>query len=215
MIAQTPGWIFAFNARDGRDFDESDAEILEAFAAQAAIALQNAHIFETEEKRLRELTELRAAQDDNLQRMQALIRAGMALNSRLSLDDVLQTLVDSAREVINARYAALGVLDSSGMSLQRFLHSGIDAQTVSKIGRWPTGGGTLAIMLRDVRTIRLRDLQDDSPSRPPGAPSVRRVSERASVHAVTVGRPDPYRQPSVRQPVSDREDRSRGVHRRR
>jgi signal transduction histidine kinase len=169
------GTIFAFNARDGRDFDESDAEILEAFAAQAAIALQNAHIFETEEKRLRELTELRAAQDDNLQRLQALIRAGMALNSRLSLDDVLQTLVDSAREVIKARYAALGVLDGSGLHLQRFLHSGIDAQTVSDIGHWPTGGGTLGIMLKDAETIRLRDLQGhrEFAGFPQGHPSMR------------------------------------------
>jgi signal transduction histidine kinase len=154
------GTIFAFNARDGRPFDESDAEILEAFAAQAAIALYNAHIFETEEKRLKELTALRAAQDDNLRRLQALIRAGMALNSRLSLDDVLQTVVESAREVIKARYAALGVLDSSGKSLERFLTSGIDPETIARIGRWPTGGGTLSIMLRDAQTIRIRDLQD-------------------------------------------------------
>lgn len=154
------GTIFAFNPYEQREFDDSDAEILEAFAAQAAIALQNAHIFESEEKRLRELTALRADQDHNLQRLQALIRAGMALNSRLSLDDVLQTVVDSAREVIQARYAALGVLDSSGKSLERFLTSGIDPDTMARIGRWPTGGGTLAIMLRDAQTIRIRNLRE-------------------------------------------------------
>jgi signal transduction histidine kinase len=86
----------------------------------------------------------------------------MALNSRMSLDEVLQTLVDSAREVINARYAALGVLDSSGKTLSRFLHSAMDPDTVIRIGRWPTGGGTLGIMVRDAKTIRLRDLHDHS-----------------------------------------------------
>ncbi len=154
------GTIFAFNPSEQREFDESDAEILEAFAAQAAIALQNAHVFQTAEKRLAQLTALRADQDENLQRLQALIRAGMALNSRLSLDDVLQTVVDSAREVIKARYAALGVLDSAGKALERFLTSGIDPDAVAKIGRWPTGGGTLAIMLRDAQTIRIRDLEE-------------------------------------------------------
>lgn len=169
------GTIFAFNSTQERDFTEADAEILEALAAQAAIALHNAHIFESEQKRLEELTALRAAQDDNMQRLQALIRAGMALNSRLSLDEVLQTLVDSAREVIKARYAALGVLDSSGKTLSRFLHSAVDPETVIRIGRWPTGGGTLGIMLRDAETVRLRDVQrhSDFAGFPEGHPSMR------------------------------------------
>lgn len=173
---ETPlGTIFAFNSTDGPAFDEEDAEILEAFAAQAAIALHNAQIFETEEKRLKELTTLRSAQDDSVQRLQSLVRAGMALNSRLSLDEVLQTLLDSAREVIRARYAALGILDSSGKTLERFLHSAIDPEAVIRIGRWPTGGGTLGIMLRDARTVRLRNLQehDAFAGYPEGHPDMR------------------------------------------
>lgn len=169
------GTIFAFNPAAAREFDEEDAEILEAFAAQAAIALRNARVFEHDERRLQELTDLRVAQDDNLKRTQALIRAGMALNSRLSLDEVLQTVVDSAREVINARYAALGVLDSSGNSLTRFLQSGLDESSIERIGRWPTGGGTLGIMLREAQTIRLRDLQEhpEFSGFPPGHPDMR------------------------------------------
>jgi signal transduction histidine kinase len=153
------GTIFAFNPRGERDFDDADAEILEALAAQAAIALHNAHRFEREEQRLAELTALRTAQDENMHRLQALIRAGMVLSSTLSLDEVLQTLLDSARAVIRARYAALAVVDSSGSKLARFLHSGMDKATVSRIGRWPTGGGTLGIMLREAVNIRIADLQ--------------------------------------------------------
>jgi signal transduction histidine kinase len=166
------GTIFAFNPRGDRDFNESDAELLEALAAQAAIALHNAHRFEHENRRLQELTELRSAQDENLLRLQALIRAGMVLSSTLSLEEVLQTLVDSAREVIRARFAALGILDGSGKKLARFLHSGMDEKTVSKIGRWPTGGGTLGIMLSDAKTTRLPDLQShpDFASFPDGHP---------------------------------------------
>jgi signal transduction histidine kinase len=156
------GTIFAFNPLEETQFEEDDGEILEALAAQAAIALHNAHIFESEQRRLQELTVLRAAQDDNVQRLQALVRAGMALNSTLSLEEVLQTVVDSAREVINARYAALGVLNSSGKTLERFLHSAMDPSAFNNIGRWPTGGGTLGIMLEKARTIRLEDLQRHS-----------------------------------------------------
>lgn len=154
------GTILAFNPTENRDFDDTDAEILEALAAQAAIALHNARLFEAEEKRVAELAELRRFQEENLARLRSLVRAGMALNSSLSLDAVLQTLVDSAREVIRARYAALGVLDRSGKELKRFLHSGMDAETVKRIGHWPTGGGTLGIMLRDAHAIRLRDLRE-------------------------------------------------------
>ncbi len=157
---QALGTIFAFNSTASREFDDSDAEILEAFAAQAAIALHNAHVFASEERRLRELNRLRLAQDDNVKRLQALVRVGMALNSRLSLDEVLQTLVDSAREVIKARYAALGVLDSSGKALERFLHAGLDPAISERMGHWPTGGGTLGIMLRDANTIRMPNLQE-------------------------------------------------------
>ncbi len=153
------GTIFAFNPRADRDFDDDDAEILEALAAQAVIALHNAHIFAREGRRLEELTVLRSAQDENVQRLRALVRIGMALNSSLSLDQVLQTLVDSARDILNARYAALGVLDGTGTSLKSFFYSGMDDATVKRIGRWPTGGGTLGIMLRREQSIRLRDLQ--------------------------------------------------------
>ncbi|HSG81659.1 MAG TPA: GAF domain-containing protein [Gemmatimonadota bacterium] len=156
------GTIFAFNPRGDRNFDHEDAEILEALAAQAAIALHNAQRFEHEERRLAELTALRSAQDENLQRLQALIRAGMVLTSTLSLEEVLQTLLDSARAVIRARYAALGVLDGSASRLVRFLYSGMDEKMAQQIGRWPTGGGTLGTMIRDARSIRIADVASHS-----------------------------------------------------
>ena len=109
--------------------------------------------------RLEELKALRAAQEDNLQRLRALVRVGMALNGQVSLDELLQTLVDAARDVTRARYTALGVLDKSGASLERFTFAGLGQDSVERIGRLPTGGGTLGIMLRDAQAIRLRDLQ--------------------------------------------------------
>ena len=155
---QALGTIFSFNSTEGPGFDADDAEILEALAAQASIALHNAKLFGTAEKQLADLTQLQAIQDDTLLQLQSLIRAGMALNSRLSLDQVLQTLVDSAREVIKARYAAIGVVDRTGTRLAHFLYSGLDSGIAEKIGRFPAGGGTLGIMLRDARSIRIKEI---------------------------------------------------------
>ena len=59
-------------------------------------------------------------------RLRALLDAGIALNSELSLDALLQRLVETAAELTGARYAALGVIDRSGRTLERFLTVGVD-----------------------------------------------------------------------------------------
>ena len=65
--------------------------------------------------------------------------AGVALASELSFDAVLQRIVEAAAELTGARYAALGVIDPSGQSLEKFVVTGIDAETQAAIGTssWP------------------------------------------------------------------------------
>jgi hypothetical protein len=67
-------------------------------------------------------------------RMRALLEAGVALTSELSLEALLQRLVEMAAELAEARYAALGVIDPSGTELERFVTTGIDAETHAAIG---------------------------------------------------------------------------------
>ena len=62
-------------------------------------------------------------------RWRGLIEAGIAVTSELSLDAVLQKIVESAASLTGARYAALGVIDRSGRALERFLTTGIDPET--------------------------------------------------------------------------------------
>src|SRR5438067_4477003 len=95
------------------------------------------------------------------ERMQALIEAGIALSSELSLDAVLQKLVETAAELTGARYAALGVLDATGARLERFLTTGIDPATHALIGDLPTGRGILGVLIRDAEPLRLHDLSED------------------------------------------------------
>jgi signal transduction histidine kinase len=94
-------------------------------------------------------------------RLRALLDAGIALNSELSLDALLQRLVETAAELTGARYAALGVIDKSGRTLERFLTTGIDQDTHAAIGELPRGRGILGVLIRDAQSLRLDDLATD------------------------------------------------------
>ena len=94
-------------------------------------------------------------------RLQALVEAGIALSSELSLDAVLQKLVETAAELTGARYAALGVIDRDRRGLERFIVTGIDAETYAAIGDLPKGRGILGVLIDDVQALRLHDLHDD------------------------------------------------------
>ena len=93
--------------------------------------------------------------------MRRLVEAGIALTSELSLDALLQRLVEIAAELTHARYAALGVLDPSGSRLERFITTGIDAEARARIGDLPAGRGILGVLIRDAEPLRLHDLMHD------------------------------------------------------
>jgi two-component system, NarL family, sensor histidine kinase DevS len=105
-------------------------------------------------------------------RLRAVLEAGMAITSELSLDALLQRVVETAAALTNARYAALGVIDRSGSQLERFLTTGIDPELQAIIGDLPTGRGVLGVLIRDAVPLRLHDLGEDprSVGFPPGHP---------------------------------------------
>jgi two-component system, NarL family, sensor histidine kinase DevS len=94
-------------------------------------------------------------------RVRALVEAGIAVTSELSLDAVLEKLTETAAELTAAKYAALGVLDESRTELERFITVGIDAETRAAIGPEPRGRGILGVLIRDARPLRLHDLGTD------------------------------------------------------
>jgi signal transduction histidine kinase len=94
-------------------------------------------------------------------RLRQLFQTSIALNSELSLDALLQTLVEGAAELTGARYAALGVIDESGQALERFVTTGIDAEGHAAIGDLPHGRGILGVLIRDATPLRLADLGED------------------------------------------------------
>ena len=113
--------------------------------------------------------------DATQERTRALVEAGIALSSELSLEAVLQKLVETAATLTGARYAALGVLDAAGRRVERFLTVGVDEETYAAIGELPSGRGILGILIRDAAPLRLHDLSEDprSVGFPPGHPVMR------------------------------------------
>ena len=107
-------------------------------------------------------------------RLRALVDVGIALSSELSLDALLQRVVEAAARLTGARYSALGVIDQSGTHLERFLTHGVDAETHAQIGELPRGRGILGVLISDARPLRLHEIADDprAVGFPPGHPEM-------------------------------------------
>jgi signal transduction histidine kinase len=92
----------------------------------------------------------------------------------LDLDVVLQRVLEAARELTGAQYAALGVLDPSRTELERFITLGIDEATRHRIGALPHGRGLLGELISDPRPLRLDDVGTHAHSYgfPPDHPSM-------------------------------------------
>ena len=91
-------------------------------------------------------------------RFETLLSAGVAIFSEHSLERVLQQIVDSAREVVGARYAALGVLGPDRQSLTQFVTSGLSEVERERIGDLPRGRGLLGLVIREPKPIRSADI---------------------------------------------------------
>ena len=82
----------------------------------------------------------------------------------LDLERVLERVLESARELAGARYAAIGVLDESRTALARFITTGVDESTRRQIGSPPTGRGVLGELIRDPTPLRVASVGDHARS---------------------------------------------------
>ena len=107
--------------------------------------------------------------DDDLAR---LLEVGRSLVAELEVEAVLHRVLETARELTGAQYAALGILDESKEELERFVFLGIDEEARRVIGPLPRGGGVLGELIRDPRPLRLPDVTNHPRSYgfPPGHP---------------------------------------------
>src|SRR5919204_6728869 len=107
--------------------------------------------------------------------LKAVSDAVLAIGAQVSVEDVLQRLVDAARTLVPARYAALGVPDGAG-GFSAFLTSGMSDKLVASLGPLPRTHGMLGAMLAAPEPFRTHDIHDDPRFRgwwPKGHPDMR------------------------------------------
>ncbi|HWK26885.1 MAG TPA: GAF domain-containing sensor histidine kinase [Solirubrobacter sp.] len=91
-------------------------------------------------------------------RLRRLLEVGRSLLTELDPEAVFARLLDVARDVTGARYAAIGVLDERREGLERFLTAGVDEETHRAIGDLPRGRGVLGVLIDDPKPLRLPDV---------------------------------------------------------
>lgn len=166
------GTLVLIAGKDREPFSEADAGLLSAFAAQAALAVENARLYQTEKARAQELELLRRQREEQIQRLHDLHAASVAVSSDLDLEELLQRVADEARRLTGAEYGAMGILDEKGTSLARFITSGLPPEVAQAMGPPPRGHGLLGAVIRERRTLRLHgpELARRSTGVPPGHP---------------------------------------------
>jgi signal transduction histidine kinase len=85
----------------------------------------------------------------------------LAVTGERSLPVVLDMLVDASRDLVGARYAALGIPDEEGTGFAQFLTSGMSDELIEEIGPLPRTHGLLGAMLADPNPHRTDDIQSD------------------------------------------------------
>ncbi len=90
----------------------------------------------------------------------ALHAAASDIYGELSLEAILQKVVEQSRQLIGTRYGALSVVDERGR-IQNFMTTGIEPHLRARIGDPPIGRGLLGVPLHDGRSLRLREITQD------------------------------------------------------
>ncbi|MEU7510822.1 GAF domain-containing protein [Streptomyces sp. NPDC042898] len=109
-------------------------------------------------------------------RVPQLLEAMRSVGTGLELHSTLDRICETAAELADARYAAIGVVDDEGEGLSDFVTFGVGEDVARRIGHLPDGhAGLLGALIRDPQTIRLADLATDPRSAgfPPGHPPMR------------------------------------------
>jgi signal transduction histidine kinase len=116
----------------------------------------------------------------------ALVEATRAIAEVLDVETVLQLIVESVRNLAQAEYAALGIVDSSGR-IERFITVGVSPDVRARIGTPPRGHGLLGLIIRERRSYRITDIgqHPDSFGFPPNHPQ---MGSFLGVPVVTQGR---------------------------
>ena len=124
-------------------------------------------------------------------RYRRLVEVGSALLSELDLEIVLRSVVEAARDLTGAEYAALGVLDPERRELERFIYLGIDDETRREIGTLPRGRGVLGELIRSPQALRTGRCRSDTRTPTASRPAIPRCTPSSA------SRDDPRARPTA------------------
>lgn len=159
------GMLYLTNKRHEESFSLLDEQLATMLAGHAAAAIRKSLLLQDSREQARQL----AIKNHQLA---ALSKATLSITGELSLDKVLQQIVDSVRELAQAQYAALGVPNTTTGYLDNFIYSGLSAKEAANIGNLPRGYGLLGAIIAEKRTICVDNIADDPRAAgcPPGHP---------------------------------------------
>lgn len=132
--------------RSHHTYSDDELQLLMSLAAPAATALENATLFKTAERRLGQF--------------ESIHESAVALAAELSMDQLMAKVVDAARSLVGARYAALSVLDERSRG-PRFVTSGLSDDERGRLGEEPTGKGLLGLVDDLGAPVRVADISSD------------------------------------------------------
>ncbi|MCK4899008.1 MAG: GAF domain-containing sensor histidine kinase [Anaerolineales bacterium] len=111
------------------------------------------------------------------EQLAALNEAALSLTKELDISVVLEKVVNLSRELVNAKYGALGVLDESGESVEQLITSGITQEQRALVGALPNDHGLLGIMIKEGQPLSIPEITEDprSVGFPPNHPAMHSV----------------------------------------
>ncbi|MFF9298362.1 GAF domain-containing protein [Streptomyces sp. NPDC014764] len=93
-------------------------------------------------------------------RVRSLLEAVLSVGRELELEQALHSIVEAAAALVDARYAALGVIGPDGKRLSAFHTVGVSDEEIARIGHYPEGHGILGELIRHPRPLRVPKLSE-------------------------------------------------------
>ncbi|MGW7566109.1 GAF domain-containing protein [Streptomyces tendae] len=128
--------------------------------AEARVRLPQLRLDELLEELQARLDAARGTRD----RVHSLLEAVLSVGRELDLEHVLHSIVEAAAALVDARYAALGVIGPDGKRLSAFHTVGVSEEQIVRIGPYPEGHGILGELIRHPEPLRLPDLSEHAAS---------------------------------------------------
>ncbi|MER6631247.1 GAF domain-containing protein [Streptomyces sp. NPDC000987] len=125
-------------------------------AGEARIRLPQLRLDELLEELQARLDAARGTRD----RVHSLLEAVLSVGRELDLEQVLHSIVEAAAALVDAEYAALGVIGPDGRRLSAFYTVGVSEDQIARIGPYPEGHGILGELIRRPAPLRLAKISE-------------------------------------------------------